>query len=99
MMDEWEKFNETTWAEKEYITDADYIQAKRVCKNFEIKKSGEYHDLYLKSDTSDIDMLLIVEKRIREEYVMQFIDLLKLIPNIWKIMIKIKNHHILNIGM
>ena len=51
MMDEWEKFNETTWAEKEYITHADYIQAKRVCKNFEIKKLGEYHDFYLKSDT------------------------------------------------
>ena len=27
----------------EDITDADYINAKRVCKNFEIKKLGEYH--------------------------------------------------------
>ena len=35
----------------EDITDADYIHAKRVCKNFEIKKLGEYHDLYLKSNT------------------------------------------------
>ena len=25
--------------------------AKRVCKDFEIKKLGEYHDLYLKNDT------------------------------------------------
>ena len=32
-------------------TDADYIHAKRVCKDFEIKNLGEYHDLYLKSDT------------------------------------------------
>ena len=31
--------------------DADHIHAKRVCKDFEIKKLGEYHDLYLKSDT------------------------------------------------
>ena len=36
---------------KEDITDADYMHAKRVCKDFEIKNLGEYHDLYLKSDT------------------------------------------------
>ena len=35
----------------EDITDADYMYAKRVCKDFEIKNLGEYHDLYLKSDT------------------------------------------------
>ena len=35
----------------EDITDADYMHAKKVCKDFEIKKLGEYHDLYLKSDT------------------------------------------------
>ena len=35
----------------EYITDADYMHAKIVCKDFEIKNLGEYHDLYLKSDT------------------------------------------------
>ena len=35
----------------EEITDADYMHAKRVCKDFEIKKLGEYCHLYLKSDT------------------------------------------------
>ena len=43
-MDDWEKFNETSLAEKyfyshlnmEDITDADYAPAKRVCKDFEI---------------------------------------------------------------
>ena len=35
----------------EDITDADYMHAKRVCKDFEIKHLGEYHDLYLKRDT------------------------------------------------
>ena len=30
--------------------DADYIHAKRVCKDFEIKNLGEHHHLYLKSD-------------------------------------------------
>ena len=59
-MDDWEKFNETTVPEKEEyysnlnmddITDADYMHAKRVCKDFEIKNLGECHGLYLKSDT------------------------------------------------
>ena len=59
-MDDWEKLNETTLPEKEEfytnidmedITDADYMHAKRVCKDFEIKSLGEYHDLYFKSDT------------------------------------------------
>ena len=59
-MGEWEKFNETSLPEKEElysnlnmedITDADYMHAKRVCKDFEMKSLGEYHDLYLKSDT------------------------------------------------
>ena len=36
---------------REEITDADYIHGKRVCKDFEIKSLGEYHDLYLKSNT------------------------------------------------
>ena len=35
----------------EGISDAYYMQAKRVCHDFEIKNLGEYHDLYLKSDT------------------------------------------------
>ena len=52
-MDDWEKFNETSLPGKEDfhshlimedITDADYMHAKRVCKDFEIKKLVEYHD-------------------------------------------------------
>ena len=35
----------------EYITDAGYVRAKRVCKDFKIKNLGEYHDFYLKRDT------------------------------------------------
>ena len=44
---DWEKFNEASLSEKEDvyshlymkdITDADYTHAKRVCKDFEIKK-------------------------------------------------------------
>ena len=56
---DWEKFNETLLPEKEDfyshlnmedITDADYAHTKRVCKDFEIKNIGEYHDLYVQSD-------------------------------------------------
>ena len=59
-MDEWEKFNETSFPKKEdfyshlsmeNITDADYAHEKRVFKGFEIKDLGEYHDLYVQSDT------------------------------------------------
>ena len=33
------------------ITDTDYTHAKTVCKDFEIKNLGEYHDLYVQSYT------------------------------------------------
>ena len=55
-MDDWEKFNGTALPENEElysklnITDANYMHTKRVCKDFEIKILGEYHDLHLKSD-------------------------------------------------
>ena len=35
----------------EDVTVADYTHAKRVCKDFEIKGLGEYHNLYVQSDT------------------------------------------------
>ena len=35
----------------EGITDADYMHAKRECKEFEIKKLGEYYDLYFETHT------------------------------------------------
>ena len=46
----------------EDIIDAFYMHEKRVCKNFEIKKSGECHDLYLKSDTCDTCVSKTVRK-------------------------------------
>ena len=35
----------------EDITDADYSHAKRVCKDFKTRNIGDYHDLYVESDT------------------------------------------------
>ena len=63
-MDNWEKFSEILLPEKENfcnhlnmedIFDADQAHAKRVCKDFEIKNLGEYHDLYVQSDISLLD--------------------------------------------
>ena len=35
----------------EDLTDADYAQTKRVSKDFEIRNLGNYHDLYVQSNT------------------------------------------------
>ena len=35
----------------EGITDADYANAKRVCKDLEIQNLGEYHDLNVQFTT------------------------------------------------
>ena len=63
-MDDWEKFNETLLPEKgdfnsylnmKDITDTGYTHGKSFCKDFEIKILGEYHDLYVKSNTLLLD--------------------------------------------
>ena len=59
-MDDWEKFNEISLPgkgdfyshlNKEDVTDADCAHAKLVCKEFETKHLGKYHDLYVQSNT------------------------------------------------
>ena len=47
----------------------------------------------------DIDLLLMVEKDIRGGICHSINWHKKLITNTWNIMIEIKNHHIINIGM
>ena len=58
-MNGWEKFSETSLPKKEDffgnlnmedITDADYTHEKIVCKDYETKNLGEYHDLYVQSN-------------------------------------------------
>ena len=55
---DWENFSETLLPKKEdfchhlskeNVTDADYMYAKRVCKDFELKKLVEHQDLYVQS--------------------------------------------------
>ena len=59
-MDSWEKFDETILPPKEAFhsnlnfedtSDEDYAHAQKVWDVFEIKYLGEYHDLYVHSDT------------------------------------------------
>ena len=59
-MDSWERFKETSLPPKqsfyselnvEDISDKDYSHAQKVWKEFEIKNLGEYHDLYVQTDT------------------------------------------------
>ena len=59
-MDSWERFDETSLPEKEAfcsilnmedITDVNYRHAKRVFENLNNKNLGDYHDLYVQSDT------------------------------------------------
>ena len=59
-MDNWERFNETSLPNKESfysnlnvenIDDIDYIHGNNVLKRFKLKNLGEYHDLYVQSDT------------------------------------------------
>ena len=59
-MDGWHKFNETSIPSKkpfysnltmENITETDYIHANNVFKTFKLNNLGDYHDLYVQSDT------------------------------------------------
>ena len=59
-MTSWEIFNETTLPDKktiyselyfEDITDEDYIHAQKVFGELKLKNLGDYHDLYVQSET------------------------------------------------
>ena len=59
-LDSWEKFDKTALPPKkgfysnlnlENISDEGYTHAQKIWDVFEIKNLGEYHDLYVQSDT------------------------------------------------
>ena len=81
-MDNQEKFGKNSLPDKkafyselniEGITDEDYAHAQKVWKLFEIKNLGEYHDLYVQSDT-----LLLAD--VFENFKDKCIDIYKLDP-------------------
>ena len=74
-MASWEKFDETSLFDKkafysslnmEYVTDVDCRHAKKVFKNFNNKNLGDYHDLYVQSDTL---LLADIFEHFRNKYI------------------------------
>ena len=62
-MDKWKRFKDDKLPDKEsfyselnneHITDDDYAHAQKVYDTFNIKSLGEYHDLYVQSDTAQL---------------------------------------------
>ena len=81
-MDSWERLDETSLPDKkcfyskwylEDITDEHYTHSQNVCKELEIKKLGEYHDLYVQSDT-----LLLAD--VFENFKNKYIEIYELDP-------------------
>ena len=72
-MDRWKRFKQESLPDKEYfyselnkehITDEDYAHAQMVWDTFNIKNVGEYHDLYVQSDT---ELLVDVFENFRDK--------------------------------
>ena len=74
-MDNWEKFDETSFPDKESfysslnmenIDDIDYRHGNNMFKKFKLKNLGEYHALYVQSDTL---LLADVSENFRNMYI------------------------------
>ena len=74
-MDSWKRLKEESLPDKEsfyielnneYITDGDYAHAQKVWSTFNIKNLGEYHDLYVQSDTA---LLADVFENFRDKWI------------------------------
>ena len=81
-MDSWKRFDATSLRNKKAfysslsgknITDVDYRHAKRVFKNLNNKNLGDYHDLYVQSDT-----LMLAD--VFESFRNKFIEIYELDP-------------------
>ena len=76
-MDNWERFDETSLPDKESfysslnmenIDDIDYRHGNNVFKKFKLKNLGEYHALYVQSDTL---LLADVFENFRNIYILE----------------------------
>ena len=92
-MDRWEKFNETSLRSKkdfysnlnmEDIDDIDYRHGNNVFKGFKLENLGDYHDLYVQSDT-----LLLAD--VFEEYELDPAHFLSLPGLAWQACLKKTN--------
>ena len=82
-MNSWERFNETLLPDKKhfysefylkYIIDKDYTYAQKVFEESKLKNLGDYHDLYVQSDT-----LLLSD--IFENFGKKFVEIYELDPD------------------
>ena len=81
-MDNWEIINERSLPDEkafysklnlEDVTDKDYAHAQKVFKELKLKNLGNYHDLYVQSDT-----LLLTD--VLENFRNKFIEIYELDP-------------------
>ena len=86
-MDSWEKFNETSLLSKEDfysnlnmedIGDIDYRHGNNVYKGFKLENLGDYHDLYVQSDTLLPENLKTLCLKILEICVLKSMNLIQL---------------------
>ena len=100
-MDKWERFNETSLPNKESffsnlnmenIEDIDYRHGNNVFKIFKLKNLGEYHDLYVKSDTLLLaDVFENFRNKCLEVYELDPANFLSLLGLAWKACLKKTN--------
>ena len=75
------------------LNPAKYLSAPRLAWQADFKKTEAKLEL-----PTNVDMLLMIEKQVTGWIFTLITDMHQLIINIWKIVIKIKNHHLWNIG-
>ena len=96
-MDSWEKFNETLlpnkkYFHKEHTTGEDYLHAQKVWNTFKIKNLGEYHGLYVHSDTSLLaDVFENFRNKCIEIYELDPVNFLSVSGLTWKASLKKTN--------
>ena len=87
-MDSWGRFNETKLPPKkelyselnlEDITDDDYKHAHKVWNTFRLNNIGEYHDLYVQTDTFYLLMSLKVLETLAKKYISLILHILYLL--------------------
>ena len=86
--DSWERFNETklppikniySELNLEDITDDDYKHAHKVWNTFRLNNIGEYHDLYVQTDTFYLLMSLKVLETLAKKYISLILHILYLL--------------------
>ena len=99
-MDGWERFNETSLPSKkefysnlnmEDIDEIDYRHSNNVFKSFKLENLGDYHDLYVKSDTLLADVFENFRDMCLKEYELDPAHFVSLPGLAWQVCLKKTN--------